>query len=86
MTKYTNTKLHRLFDVEEVPHKLNQATGKLEWIFKLFKKSDPQAAEPRMQKPCLRSGCFKPMYVAVGQVAYFHKECRHSGSRARKRR
>lgn len=43
-----------------------------EW--KAFRKANPL---PRFQKPCKL--CGKPMFVSVGQIVYFHGECRTKG-------
>lgn len=76
MSKVTATRLARTFVKLSAHDEKDEITGVItrvpEQIFKRNTKLDPQ---PRAERPC--RFCHKPMMVSAGQIAYFHKECRH---------
>ena len=72
MTRITETKLNRLIEVGEIKETIN---GFRPIVFqKAIKRNPPTPAESRLEVPC--RWCKKPMFIARGQVANYHKLCR----------
>ena len=68
MSKYTQTKIDRTFETAPIFDKEGQPIGRETHRIASL------APEPRQERPC--EGCGKPMVVAQGQIARYHKECR----------
>lgn len=74
MAKATATRIARTFQVFDSYEKKNKKGESVIVPSEVMKRGELIPAQDREARPCRY--CHKPMMVAAGQIAFYHKECR----------